>query len=240
MMRKTLPTAISIIIILSFITVNSYSNYQDTAYAQQSDLDGADILVVMVNLERIRAQILLTQEGLDNNDTNKAFIHAYIPHAVTFPSIKNILKVLDSESAKQLEAKLTDLPINIRAKNASNIDLRNQLEVTNDLLIKLSGQAVGLNQIDKGITLQTVTYLLNDAGKSYAMSNSSQSNSGEQFQDLGYKPNTVDYENALGLLNISSENYAKVSNLVDERRKFELDSFFNQIQESIMQKANQN
>jgi high-affinity iron transporter len=49
----------------------------------------------------------------------------------------------------------------------------------------------------------------------------------------------VNYENALGLLNVTEANYAKVANLIDTRRKMELDSFFNQIQVSLTNRADQ-
>ena len=236
---ERISIAALIIINLSFIALNSYPNAQQaTVYAQQEGLDDADSLVLAVNLERIKAQILLAQQFFDNNETNKAFIHAYIPHAVTFPTIKNILEQLDSESANQLESRLTDLPINIKSKNASDINVRTELATAYNLLANLSEKVVGLNQTDKGLKLQTISYLLNDIGKSYTLSNSSQPVDGTQFGDLKYN-STVDYENAVGLLNISESNYMSAANLIEERRKLELDSFFGQLRESLVKHADQ-
>jgi high-affinity iron transporter len=235
-------TPIRTVIFITFfsIVLGPLFNSYYLTYAQQARLNDLNILILMVNLERIRAQISLTQDSLAIGDIDTAFAHAYIPHSVTFPSIKKILQELDSESANQLEDKLTDLPINIRAKNGSSVDPVNDLQAINTLLGNVLNQAMGSNQTDKGITLQTITYLLNDAGKSYLMSNSSQSTNERQLQDPGYKPNSVDYENAIGLLNASSANYAKVAGLIDERRKVELDYFFDQLQETITQKSDQN
>jgi high-affinity iron transporter len=240
MRYKDAPIRTVIFITLFSTVLSPLLNSYYFSYAQQAPLNDSDILLLTVNLERIRAQISLAQDSLANGDVEMAFAHAYIPHSVTFPTIKKILEELNSEPAKRLENLLTDLPINIRAKNGSYVDLGNDLQAINSLLNDVLNQAIGSNQTDKGIRLQTATYLLNDAGKSYVMSNSSQSTNGQQLQDLGYKPSTLDYENAIGLLNVSSANYAKVANLVDERRKLELDSFFNQLQESIIQKSDQN
>jgi high-affinity iron transporter len=72
-------------------------------------LSDPDILVLIVNLERIKAQISLTQDSLDNGDMEMAFAHAYIPHSVTFPSIKKILEKVNPEPAKRLETLLTSI-----------------------------------------------------------------------------------------------------------------------------------
>ena len=169
-------TPIRTVIFITFfsIVLGPLLNSYYLTYAQQARLNDLNILILMVNLERIRAQILLTQDSLAIGDIDMAFAHAYIPHSVTFPSIKKILQELDSESANQLEDKLTDLPINIRAKNGSSVDPGNDLQAINTLLSDVLNQAMGSNQTDKGITLQTITYLLNDAGKSYLMSNSTE------------------------------------------------------------------
>ena len=184
MRSERISIAALIVISLSFIALNSHPNSRQAVYAQQEGLDDADSLVLAVNLERIKAQILLAQQFFDNNETNNAFIHAYIPHAVTFPAIKNILEQLDSESANQLESRLTDLPINIKSKNASDINVKTELALAYNLLVNLSEKVVGLNQTDKGLKLQTISYLLNDVGKSYTLSNSSQPVEGNQFGDL--------------------------------------------------------
>jgi high-affinity iron transporter len=240
MTYRDAPIRTVILIIFSSIALSSLLISYHFSYAQQARLNDSDILVLMVNLERIRAQISLAQNSLDNGDIEMSFAHAYIPHSVTFPSIKKIVEEVNPEPAKRLETLLTDLPINIRAKNGSHVDLGNALQAINTLLSDVLNQAVGSNQTDKGMTLQTITYLLKDAGKSYVMSNSSQSINGQQLQDLGYKSYTVNYENALGLFNVSSANYAKVAGLIDDRRNLELDSFFNEIQKSMVQKADQN
>ena len=217
-----------------------FLNFQNFAYAQEAQLEDQDILILMVNLQRIRVQISLTQDSLANGNIEVAFAHAYIPHSVTFPSIKKLLEEVNAEAAKKLETLLTDLPINIRAKNGSYVDLGNDLQAINNYLSDISNQVIGSNQTDKGIALQSITYLLKDTGQSYVIWNSSQPTKGQQILDQDPKYNDINYENALGLVNMSRSNYAKVTDLIDERRKIELDSFFSRLQVLILQKADQN
>lgn len=116
------------------------------------------------------------------------------------------MEEVNSEAAKKLETLLTDLPINIRAKNGSYVDLGNDLQAINNLLSDISNQAIGSNQTDKAIALQSITYLLKDTGQSYVIWNSSQSKNGQQILDQDPKSNDIDYENALGLVNKSRSN----------------------------------
>ncbi|HZA68579.1 MAG TPA: FTR1 family protein, partial [Nitrososphaeraceae archaeon] len=73
-------------------------------------------------------------------------------------------------------------------------------------------------------------FLLRDAEQSYRLSNAS-TTTNQQFSK-------VDYENAQGLVNISKLNYEKIVGFIDERRRQEINSFFSQLENSIMQRAN--
>ena len=64
-------------------------------------LSNENTLIVMVNLERIRNQILLAEMSLASGDQDMAFAHSYIPHSVIYPSIKDQLNAIDSQSASQ-------------------------------------------------------------------------------------------------------------------------------------------
>src|SRR5213593_1207080 len=86
-------------------------------FAQQ--VNDADALVIMVNLERIRAQLQLADQSLAAGDSEMSFAHAFIPHTTTFPAIKSQLKEVDSQSATRLESLLTDLPVNIKSGEKS-------------------------------------------------------------------------------------------------------------------------
>src|SRR3712207_4744133 len=54
--------------------------------AQGQPLSDTDALIVMVNIERIRTQLWLTEQSLDKNNPEMAFAHAFIPHTTTFRS----------------------------------------------------------------------------------------------------------------------------------------------------------
>jgi hypothetical protein len=58
-------------------------------FAQQAN--DADALIIMVNVERIRAQLQLADQSLEAGDSEAAFAHAFIPHTTTFPSVKGKL-----------------------------------------------------------------------------------------------------------------------------------------------------
>src|ERR671927_1098235 len=72
-----------------------------------------DAFIVLFNLQRIQTQLTLSQEALNKGDRYNAFAHAYIPHSVIFPSIRNLVEqVSDNSTAstiKNLESGLTDI-----------------------------------------------------------------------------------------------------------------------------------
>ena len=82
----------SLVLLLTFSILGSNIG----AYAQpnttSTSLDDENSLIILVNLERIRNQILLTNQSLVSGDKDMAFAHSYIPHSVIFPSIKSQLK----------------------------------------------------------------------------------------------------------------------------------------------------
>lgn len=191
-----------------------------TAFAQQ---DGdAGVLIIMVNLERIRAQLQLADQSLAAGDSEAAFAHAFIPHTVTFPSIKSQLKELDDSSATQLEALLTDLPIDIRSSEqpagASRQDIAQIEDLLDDVMEKLGPLAS-----DKAMVAQTVVFLLRDAVQSYQLSNGGSSQ--------------VDYENAIALASVADSRYQSIAASINEQRNAEINSFFAELKSSFEQKA---
>jgi high-affinity iron transporter len=186
----------------------------------------------MVNLERIRNQVLLAEESVASGDKDMAFAHSYIPHSVIFPSIKGQLNAINSQSASQLEALLTDIPISIRSGENAELqgELQSDLTSIERLLDNILNQTVGQYASNNGFIANIVVFLLRDAEQSYRLSNAS-TTTNQQF-------NKVDYENAQGLVNISKLNYEKIVGFIDERRRQEINSFFSQLENSIMQRAN--
>ena len=100
------------------------------------------------------------------------------------------------------------------------------------LLDNISKQGLGQQFIsNKTFMANTVVFLLRDAEQSYRLSNAAITKNNQQFSK-------VDYENALGLVNISKSNYEKLASSLDERRRQEINSFFNQLENSIIQRTN--
>jgi high-affinity iron transporter len=208
---KVIVPALVVLIILSPLAV----------FAQQ--VNDADALIIMVNLERIRAQLQLADQSLTAGDSEGAFAHAFIPHTTTFPSIKNQLRGVDSQLATRLEALLTDLPINIqsgdRPVDALKQDIAQTEKLLDDILVKLGPLAS-----DKGMVSQTVVFILRDAVQSYQLSN-------------GGSSNQVDYENAIGLANVAESKYRTIATSLEEQRRAEINSFFTDLKSALEQKA---
>jgi high-affinity iron transporter len=202
-------------------------------YGQQ--LSDTDALIVMVNIERIRTQLWLTEQSLNEDNPEMAFAHAFIPHTTTFPAIKNQLtETVGEQSTKQLESLLTDLPLKMRTGEYTEVKTRENIGQIRGLLDQISQQSVGPEFLsDKGIVSQVVVFLLRDAVQSYTtISNASDGSGGEN------NPQDIDYENAVGLVQIARQNYQEtLSPLIeDTRRKTEIESFFNELESSIAQK----
>ena len=112
--------------------------------------------------------------------------------------------------------------------------MQSDLTAILQLLDNFSKQDVGQQFIsNQTFIANTVVFLLRDAEQSYRLSNAAinNSNNNQQFSK-------VDYENALGLVNLSKSNYEKLTSSLDERRRQEINSFFNQLENSIVQRKN--
>lgn len=200
--------------ILSVLVVLSSSG----AYA----LSEPDSFVALVNLERIRAQILLVDKSLEAGNTDSAFAHAFIPHSATFPAIKKQLSELDSKSSDNLESSLTDLAFGIKDGSLSASQAKAE---TARILGQLDGITglMGPLATDKSITSQITGVLLQDALQSYQLSNAGS----EQ----------IDYENAVGLVGLAKSKYLTIADSLDERRRQEVNSFFADLEQSLSNKS---
>jgi high-affinity iron transporter len=219
---------LTIIVIIQPFISNSFSVYGQ-------ELSDTDALIVMVNIERIRTQLWLSEQSLDKDNPEMAFAHAFIPHTTTFPAIKNELtETAGEQSTMQLESLLTDLPLRMRTGEYSEEKTRQTIGQIRGLLDEISQQSVGPEFLsDKGMVSQVAVFLLRDAVQSYTtISNASDGSGSENLQQ------DIDYENAAGLVQISHQNYQKtLSPLIeDSRRKTEIESFFNELESSLAQK----
>lgn len=198
-------------------------------------------LFIMVNLARIRNQILLAEKSLALNDKDMAFAHSYIPHSVIFPSIKSQLNAISSQSTSQLESLITDIPINIKAEKSKGVQTKLQSDLTaiRLLLDNISSQVIEHNaSSNESFIANTIVFLLRDAEQSYRLSNAvidtdqqqNNKNDNQQFKK-------VEYENSQGLVNLSKSNFEKLSSSLDERRRQEINSFFSQLENSIVRRT---
>jgi high-affinity iron transporter len=223
----------SLVLLLTFfsnIEVYAQSNSTSTLLSDENSL------IIMVNLERIRNQILLAEKSLASGDKDMAFAHSYIPHSVIFPSIKGQLNAINSQSVSQLEALLTDIPISIRSVEnvQSQGKLQSDLTTIMQLLDNISIQGLGQQFIsNKTFMANTIVFLLRDAEQSYRLSNAAIATNQQQQQF-----SKVDYENALGLVSISKSNYEKLASSLDERRRQEINLFLGQLENSMIQRTN--
>jgi high-affinity iron transporter len=220
---------VTIVVITQLFASNSFSVYGQV-------LSDKDALIVLVNIERIRTQLWLTDQSLDKGNLEMAFAHAFIPHSTTFPAIKNQLgQTAGEQITKQLESLLTDLPLRMRTGEYSEEKARESIGQIRILLDQISQQSVGPEFLsDKGTVSQAVVFLLRDAVQSYATTISNASNG----SDSANLQQAIDYENAVGLVQIAHQNYQKtLSSLIeDSRRRIEIESFFNELESSLAQK----
>ncbi len=187
--------------------------------AAWAQVDDAKALIVIVNLERIRAQLLLTESALAAGDTENAFAHSFISHTTIFPAVKTQLRELDEQHATQLEAALTDLPLRIRAGDDAQ-QISAEIERTVGI-IDVTLASIGLEG-DKGIASQTTAFLLRDSVQSYQLSEGG--------------ANQVDYENAAGLAEVAEMKYLTIASQVSDSRDTEITSFFSELKTAIADK----
>jgi high-affinity iron transporter len=221
-----------IAVVQPFISSNFFS-------VSGQELSDTDALIILVNIERIRTQLWLTEQSLNKSNSEMAFAHAFIPHSTTFPAIKNQLtETAGEQSTKHLESLLTDLPLKIRTREYSEEEARESIRQIRSLLDEISQQSVGpVFLSDKGIVSQVVVFLLRDAVQSYTTFSNASDGSGSGNENLQLQQN-IDYENAVGLIQVAHQNYqTSLSSLIeDNRRKTEIESFFNELESSLAQK----
>lgn len=210
------------------------------SYAQ-NEINDADALVLVVNLERIKTQLSLSQSNLNDANYEPAFNHAYITHSLIFPAIKSLSQDIDQQASQELEALLTDIPIRIKAlaetNETSNNNDNNNAPATNRENVNSAIQEANsivssfedklnpvISDISKGFYSQVSVALLGDSFESYKRSLPNSTNS--QINQI------TEHENAIGFLNASRNNFELVSGNMSERRSDEIDSFYNSLLQS--------
>jgi high-affinity iron transporter len=226
----------SLVLVLTLllnIGVYAQTNTTSTLVSDESSL------LIMVNLARIQNQILLAEKSLAINDKDMAFAHSYIPHSVIFPSIKSQLNAISSQSTSQLESLITDIPISIKAEKSREVQTKLQSDLTAIMLLldTISNQIIEHNaSSNKSFIANTIVFLLRDAEQSYRLSNAAiatdQQQNNNKNDNQQFKK--VEYENSQGLVNLSKSNFENLSSSLDESRRQEINSFFSQLENSIV------
>ena len=196
--------------------------------AQNIGLSSSDLILVTVNLQRILEQMNLVQTSLTNEDNTRAFEHAYISHSIIFPSVKDKLKEIDQNSTDRLESLLIDLPIMVRSSSQMSEIVTKIIQIK-DILNGINSAILDPNSSGYNSTISsTIIVLLNDTSKFYQLSN---------FGNSKNPSSLVDYENAIGTADISHTLYKNISKVFDDSKQKELESFFADLENSLLSKS---
>ena len=181
-----------------------------------------------VNLQRISEQINLVQASLTKGDNTRAFEHAYISHSAIFPSIKDKLREIDQVSADRLESLLIDLPIMVRSTSQSS-EIESKLGEITNILNNINSGILNPNNSDYySVIASTIIVLLNDTSKYYQLSD---------YGNTKNSSNQVNYENAIGMVDISQKLYMNISNSFSDSKQLEFESFFADLRNSLSSKS---
>ena len=195
---------------------------------QNIELGSSDQVLVTVNIQRILEQINLVQTSLINQDNTRAFEHAYISHSIIFPSIKDKLLEINQNSTGRLESLLIDLPIMVKASSKISETEATIIQIKN-ILNGINSSILDPNSPNYNSTLSsTIIVLLNDTSKFYQLSN---------FGNSDNPSRLVDYENAIGMVDISRALYKNISNMFDDSKQRELESFLGDLRNSLLSKS---
>jgi high-affinity iron transporter len=181
-----------------------------------------------VNLQRISEQINLVQASLTKGDNTRAFEHAYISHSAIFPSIKDKLREIDQVSSDRLESLLIDLPIMVRSTSQSS-EIESKLGEITNILNNINSGILNPNNSDYySVIASTIIVLLNDTSKYYQLSD---------YGNTKNSSNQVNYENAIGMVDISQKLYMNISNSFSDSKQLEFESFFADLRNSLSSKS---
>ena len=220
--RKKIPLSICIVLLIPSLFLSS-------AYGTQHiEPSSNDLILMTVNLQRISEQINLVQASLTKGDNTRAFEHAYISHSSIFPSIKDKLREIDQVSADRLESLLIDLPIMVRSTSQSS-EIESRLGEITNILNNINSDILNPNNSDYySVIASTIIVLLNDTSKYYQLSD---------YGSTKNPTNQVNYENAIGMVDISQKLYMNISNSFSDSKQLEFESFFEDLRNSLATKS---
>ncbi|RPJ30296.1 MAG: iron permease [Nitrosopumilales archaeon] len=220
--RKKIPLSMWIALLIPSLFLSS-------AYGTQNiEPSSNDLILMTVNLQRISEQINLVQASLTKGDNTRAFEHAYISHSAIFPSIKDKLREIDQLSSDRLESLLIDLPIMVRSTSQSS-EIESKLGEITNILNNINSGILNPNNSDYySVIASTIIVLLNDTSKYYQLSD---------YGNTKNSSNQVNYENAIGMVDISQKLYMNISNSFSDSKQLEFESFFADLRNSLSSKS---
>lgn len=187
-----------------------------------------DPLVMLVNSERIRVQVELSQQSLENGDSESALSYIYTPLSVTFQPIKPTLKsFIGEEKTSKLESTLADIPLAIKSKDSQSVSQQftTVRQILDDIRAKaLQKTAEGNNNntsLQNGLILQAVVVLLRDSGQFYERQSES----------------SLNLASAYATVIRAETNYKIFSDSLAESRRAEINKSFNELKTKISEKS---
>ncbi|MGE5683626.1 MAG: FTR1 family iron permease [Nitrososphaerota archaeon] len=198
------------------------------SFGQTPQLSSNDSILITLNTHRILEQMNLVQASLTTGDDTRAFEHAYITHSIIFPSIKDKLREIDQDSTARLESLLIDLPILVRS-SAQSTEIGTKLTEITSTLKNINSKLLDPNSSDyHSIISSTIIVLLNDTSKYYELSD---------YGSTKDPSNQVDYENSVGMVDISNSLYKNISKSFSDSKQQEFESFFTDLKNSLSTKS---
>ena len=204
------------------------SLFINPSFGQAPQLSSNDSILITLNTHRILEQMNLVQASLTTGDDTRAFEHAYITHSIIFPSIKDKLKDIDQDSTERIESLLIDLPILVRS-SAQSPEIGTKLTEITSTLKNINSKLLDPNSTDyHSIISSTIMVLLNDTSKYYELSD---------YGSTKDPSNQVDYENSVGMVDISHSLYKNISKSFSDSKQQEFESFFTDLKSSLTTKS---
>ncbi len=204
------------------------SPFISPSFGQTPQLSSNDLILITLNTHRILEQMNLVQASLTTGDDTRAFEHAYITHSIIFPSIKDKLKEIDKDSTARLESLLIDLPILVRS-SAQSPEIGTKLTEITSTLKNINSKLLDPNSSEyHSIISSTIIVLLNDTSKYYELSH---------YGSTKDPSNQVDYENSVGMVDISNSLYKNISKSFSDSKQQEFESFFTDLKNSLSTKS---
>ncbi|HEX7818890.1 MAG TPA: FTR1 family protein, partial [Nitrososphaeraceae archaeon] len=152
---------------------------------------------VFNNLERILTKINLADDSFESGNIHNAFSHAYFPHQVIFPSIKDELLLIDPILSSKLEHLLTDLPIALVDIKPEGDLLRKTFSETRTTIESIENNLINTKNLDsKYFLIQSSIVMLRDAKSvlENIKSNQSQLESEQYYQIINELVNRSEYQ----------------------------------------------